>query len=122
MLWDLEGISSNMILFGVLFIIIGLLSKIIGATIGGLITKNNFKDSLTIGVGMMVRAEVIIVCTTKGIESGLVSEEIMPFVILIILSSSLIAPILLKLLCKDKNDANKQLTNEQTIVDKKEEK
>lgn len=122
MLWDLEGISTNMILFGVLYIIIGLLSKIIGAGVGGLITKNSFKDSLTIGVGMMVRAEVIIVCATKGIESGLVSEEIMPFVILIILSSSLIAPILLKLLCKDKLKKDNQLSRSENITKKEEEK
>ena len=118
MLWDLNGITSNFILFGVLFVIIGLLSKVIGAGIGGLITKNNLKDSTIIGVGMMVRAEVVIVCATKGIEGELLDDSIMPFVIILIIASSLIAPILLKLLYrhkKDDNNQNNQMNDKENI-------
>jgi Kef-type K+ transport system membrane component KefB len=94
--------------FGLIWVFVGLLGKIIGAGIGGLITHFSFKDSLRIGVGMMARAEVLIVCTQKGVESHLVSAQIMPFALLLILVSSFITPMLLKLLYKNEPPAETQ--------------
>ncbi len=62
--------------------------------------KFKFKDSLRIGVGMMARAEVLIVCAQKGVEANLVSSQIMPFTLILILVSSFLTPIFLKLLYK----------------------
>ncbi|MDE5897579.1 MAG: hypothetical protein K2H43_07180, partial [Clostridia bacterium] len=45
---------------------------------------------------MMVRAEVVLICTEKGVNCGLVDPAVFPFVILIILVSSVLTPILLK--------------------------
>lgn len=102
MLYDgtLDFSNYTFLIFGVLFIVFGLLGKILGAGVGGLISKFSFKDSLKIGVGMMARAEVIVVCAQKGIDLGLVSKEIMPFILLLIIISSFITPILLRLLYK----------------------
>ena len=46
---------------------------------------------------MMLRAEVVLICTERGVASGLVAPEVFPFVILIILLSSILTPIGLKL-------------------------
>lgn len=102
---DFSGITATMAGFGIAFIAVGLLGKVLGCGLGSLICKYSFKDSLRIGVGMMVRAEVVIVCTQKGIDNGLVDPAIMPFVLLLVVVSALIAPMLLKLLYKgDKTD------------------
>ena len=45
---------------------------------------------------MMVRAEVVLICTQKGIDAGLVDPTVYPFVFVIILLTSILAPILLK--------------------------
>lgn len=102
MLYDgtLDFSNYTFLIFGVLFIVFGLLGKILGAGVGGLISKFSFKDSLKIGIGMMARAEVIVVCAQKGIDLGLVSKEIMPFILLLIIISSFITPIFLRLLYK----------------------
>lgn len=86
--------------FGLLWIVVGLLGKIIGCGGAGLAFRFRFKDSLRIGFGMMARAEVVIVCAQKGVEAGLVSPNIMPFCLLLILVSSFITPICLKALYK----------------------
>ena len=86
--------------FGLLWIVVGLLGKIIGCGGAGLAFHFHFKDSLRIGFGMMARAEVVIVCAQKGVEAGLVSPNIMPFCLLLILVSSFITPICLKALYK----------------------
>lgn len=102
---DFSGITATMAGFGIAFIAVGLLGKVLGCGLGSLMCKYSFKDSLRIGVGMMVRAEVVIVCTQKGIDNGLVNPAIMPFVLLLVVVSALIAPMLLKLLYKgDKTD------------------
>lgn len=101
---EMNFTDPMIILFGFLFIIFGLLGKLIGAGFGGILTRFKFRQSLIIGVGMMARAEVIIVTAQKGIDAGIISIEIMPFIILLIVISSLITPILLKLLYRNYND------------------
>ena len=58
------------------------------------------KDSLRVGIGMMVRAEVVLICTQKGIDGGLVDPAVYPFVFIIIIATSILAPLLLKLTYK----------------------
>ena len=45
---------------------------------------------------MIVRAEVVLICTQKGIDAGLVDPTVYPFIFVIILITSILAPILLK--------------------------
>lgn len=91
-----SSISPLFIGFGACFIIAGLVGKLLGCGLGAKICKFSFKDSYRIGLGMMVRAEVCLVCATKGIDSGLVDSNIMFFIIILILISSFITPLLLK--------------------------
>ena len=62
--------------------------------------KYNVKDSMRVGIGMMARAEVVLVCTQKGIDNMMVSPSIMPFVLILIAVSALLTPVLLKLTYK----------------------
>lgn len=94
------GIDSTMILFGLSFIAAGILGKILGCGLGAKLCKFSWSDSLKTGIGMMVRAEVALICTQKGVENGLVDPSIMPFVLILIIVTSFAAPILLKLLYK----------------------
>lgn len=91
----------SFLIFGFVWVIAGLLGKVVGCSLGGLLTKFKMKDSLKIGIGMMARAEVLIVCAQKGIENNLVSSTLMPFTLILILISSFMTPVLLKALYKD---------------------
>lgn len=93
----LTGISANMLWFGLAYVGVAILGKLVGCGVGAYICKFNFKDSLRVGLGMMVRAEVVLVCTQKGVENGLVDSAIMPFVLLLILLTSFMTPLLLRL-------------------------
>jgi len=97
-------------MFGIAFVVAGLLGKVVGAGLGGLITKFNFKDSAKLGIGMMARAEVLIVCAKKGIDENMVDPRIMFFILLLIILSSILTPILLKLLYKKEIEEEKLLT------------
>lgn len=107
---DFSTFFSNptFLYFGLIWVFVGLLGKVLGAGCGGLICRFSMKDSLKIGVGMMARAEVLIVTAQTGVDAGLINDKIVPFTLLLILVSSFITPILLKLLYKD--EINTSLT------------
>lgn len=104
-----SSIDGKFIVFGVLFIIAGILGKLLGCGIGSLACKYSLKDSYRVGLGMMVRAEVCLVCATKGIDAHLVDSNIMFFIIILILITSFATPLLLKL--SYKNEHNNQDEN-----------
>lgn len=93
---DFSGIAGGMILFGGLFILAGILGKVVGCGGAAFCCKFSLRDSLRIGVGMMPRAEVALVCAQKGVDSGMISSSIMPFIVLLIVITSFLTPILLK--------------------------
>ncbi len=100
------GFSPILLLFALCFVLAGILGKIIGCGSVAKLCKNNWKESLQIGCGMIARGEVALVVCNKGIEGGLfagtVIDPIVPVIMLVVLSS-LCCPILLKILFKDKN-------------------
>ena len=49
----------------------------------------------------MARAEVALVCAQKGVDSGLIHSDIMPFILLLIVVSSLLTPLFLKISYKE---------------------
>ncbi len=99
---DFSGITVNFLAFGFCFVAAGLLGKLLGCGAGAKLCRFTWRESANVGLGMMVRAEVILICAQKGIDAtvggvSLVSPLIMPFVFLIILISSVLTPVFLKL-------------------------
>ena len=91
------SIDARFILFGLVFIVAGIAGKLLGCGLGAKITKYSFMDSYRCGLGMMCRAEVCLICAQKGIDAGLISAAIQPFILVLILITSFATPLLLKL-------------------------
>ena len=106
---SIENVNGEIILFTVGFVLVALLTKIIGC---GLISKccgfsNN--DSLKIGIGMMTRGEVALIVSQKGLSVGLLSPVYFTSVIFLIVISSVVTPIILKILyAKDTEESEKK--------------
>lgn len=95
---NVQGLSAAILLFSVCFVLVALISKIIGCGLVGLLTHHSGVDSLKIGVGMMTRGEVALIVAQKGLSVGLLNSVYFTPVILLIIISSVLTPILLKLL------------------------
>lgn len=95
---SLDKISSEIVLFAIGFIAVALVCKIIGCSITARVCRFNTSDSFKIGVGMMTRGEVALIVSQKGLSSGIISSAYFTPVILLILVSSVITPIILKVL------------------------
>lgn len=100
---DFSGLKATMIGFGCCYILAGLLGKVLGCGIGAKITGNHLKDSIRIGIGMMARAEVALICANKGIDAGLVDSDMSTFIVIMIIVSSFVTPLILKLTYKNEN-------------------
>ena len=97
-----ESMNPTLLFFSVSFVAVALLSKIIGCGLVSRLCRFNWNDSLKIGIGMMTRGEVALITAQKGLSAGLITSDYFTAVILMILVSSILAPILLKVLYKNK--------------------
>ena len=102
---DLNDVTGGILLFAVGFVIVGLISKIIGCGLMARICRFKGKDALKIGVGMMTRGEVALIVAQKGLSMNLIDPVYFTAVILLIIVSSISTPIVLKFLySKDKEE------------------
>lgn len=102
---DISGMNSEIFIFSICFVVVAMISKIIGC--GGISRFLGFKgkDCARIGVGMMTRGEVALIVAQKGLNVGLVDSIYFTAVILLILVSSITTPIFLKLLFRSKKES-----------------
>ena len=100
---DIGDMNVSILFFAVCFVLVGLITKIVGCGIMAKICRFSNADSLKIGVGMMTRGEVALIVAQKGLNVGLLNSVYFTAVILLIVFSSILTPIILKILySKDK--------------------
>ncbi|NHJ84863.1 MAG: cation:proton antiporter [Asgard group archaeon] len=80
-----------------LIVPIALLSKGIGTFAGSSLLKFSPKESMRITIGMMPRAEIILVIAEIGLIQGIFSQSIFSMAVLLVFISVIITPIALRL-------------------------
>ena len=95
---NITGITGEILLFSLAFVLVALITKIIGCSLTAKLCKFNWNDSLKVGVGMMTRGEVALIVAQKGLAVGLMTDVYFTAVIFLIIISSISTPIILKLL------------------------
>ena len=95
---DISGLTPQILLFSVCFVIVALITKIVGCGLAAKICRFNWADSLKVGVGMMTRGEVALIVAQKGLDIGVVDPVYFTAVILLIVVSSVATPLVLKVL------------------------
>lgn len=91
-----SGMTGWLVLLSVLFVIVGLVGKVVGCGAVIRLRHGTWREAGIAGVGMMARGEVALIVTNKGIESGLIPADFMIMTVLLILFSSILTPALLK--------------------------
>lgn len=92
-----SGLNIALLAFALLAVIAGLIGKIIGCGAVAKCFKYSWRESAVCGVGMMARGEVALIVTATAISAGL-PEKFMIMTVFLILVSSIITPMLLKIL------------------------
>ena len=101
---ELTGMNTHILLFAVALTIVAILSKILGCGLGAKLCRYTNQESLQIGVGMISRGEVALIVATKGADLGLISKELFGPVIVVVVVTTIITPILLKLVFHGKDE------------------
>jgi len=76
---------------------IAVVTKALGAGLGARLSGCTWRDTNTIGAGMVARGEVALVVATLGLSSGLMTEATFTVVIIMALATTLVTPLLMKL-------------------------
>lgn len=106
-----DGFTPTLLIFSAAFVIVAMITKIIGCGLAAKAFGYGGKDSLKVGVGMMTRGEVALIVSQKGLAVGLLDSKYFTSVILLIICSSIITPIIMKLLYKGEKPSDiKEIT------------
>lgn len=98
----LPEMSGAIVLFSVLLVLWAVVSKVIGCGVGAKICGYCGQDSLRIGVGMISRGEVALIVANNGIAVGLMPEAFFGPVVLMVIATTILTPILLKIVYRGK--------------------
>ena len=101
---SLSGLTGSLFGFSIILLIVALLTKALGCGIGAKICKYNTRESVQIGVGMISRGEVALIVTQKGYQCELLDETLFAPIVLVVIVTTLITPILLKMVMKTKHE------------------
>ena len=100
---EISGFTWELLLFSLAFVAVALVSKIIGCGAMSRLCGFTGSDTLKVGVGMMTRGEVALIVAQRGLTEGMIGSQYFTSVILLIIVSSILTPIFLKVLySKDK--------------------
>lgn len=107
---NLEGLTGTLVLFAVTLTLIAIVSKIIGCGLGARLMGFQAYDSLSIGLGMVSRGEVALIVAQKGSQAGLIDPSLFPAIVLVVIVTTLVTPILLKVGMKRQTPANTEFS------------
>ena len=97
---ELDGMTGSLLIFSFALLAVAIITKIVGCGLGAKLMGFNWSDSLSIGLGMVSRGEVAMIVAQKGAQVGLIDSLLFPPIVLVVIVTTLITPILLKLFMK----------------------
>lgn len=110
----LTNMTPTIIIFAVVLLVVAILSKVVGCGLGAKICRYTNKEALQIGVGMISRGEVALIVADKGLNMGLMSSGLFGPIVIMVVITTVVTPILLKFVFKDKNDTSGEIKSKET--------
>lgn len=107
---QIGSMSSTLIIFSVILVIVAILTKIVGCGLGAKMCKFTTKESIQIGIGMVSRGEVALIVADKGKALGLMGDDLFGPIVIMVVITTVITPILLKIVFTDKKSDKKVKT------------
>lgn len=94
---DLHSFTPSSVVFLIVLTMVAIISKLLGAGLGAKLGGLPWLESYQLGTGMISRGEVGLIVASIGAHSGLISSPILTDIVILIMLTTLITPILLKL-------------------------
>lgn len=104
---NLNGLSVKVLFITIVMFIVAVASKILGCYSAARLLKMKKSESLQIGIGMISRGEVAIITANLCLQKHIISEEVFLPTIIVVILTTVITPILLKIVFSHKAYSNK---------------
>ena len=111
---NLRTVDATILLFSLAFVAVGLVGKVAGCGFVAKLLRYNSSDCLKIGVGMMTRGEVALIVAQRGLKAKIIDSRYFTAVILLIIISSILTPIFMKLIYASDEKKSGVSNNENT--------
>ena len=97
----LGGMNASIWIFSIVLLVVAILTKVVGCGLGARFCGCTNKEALQIGIGMVSRGEVALIVAQKGYASGMLDSVLFAPIVVVVIVTTLLTPILLKLVMKD---------------------
>ena len=105
---EMPELTVSLLVFAILITIVAVATKLFGCALGGKICGYSTKECFQIGAGMISRGEVALIVAKKGESCGLMDPKLFGPLVIVVVLTTIIAPIILKILfAKDKDNGEK---------------
>jgi Kef-type K+ transport system membrane component KefB len=94
---DATNFEGDDIAVMIAIIAVAVASKLVGCGIGALLSGESLRSSIQIGSGMISRGEVGLIVASVGLSEGLIDQDLFSIMVIMVLATTLITPILLKM-------------------------
>lgn len=110
--------STTLILFSGILIIVAILTKILGCGLGAKLCRYTNTEAIQIGTGMVSRGEVALIVASKGSTFGLMGSVFFGPIVIMVVVTTIITPVLLKFVFSRKTteEASTAVALEQTVA------
>lgn len=98
---EIGNMTNDLIIFTLILLIVAIITKIVGCAIGAKFFNYSTKESIQVGIGMISRGEVALIVANKGIAIGLMNTSFLAPVVIVVVVTTIITPILLKVAFKN---------------------
>ena len=103
---EMPELTVSLLIFAILITIVAVATKLFGCALGGKICGYSTRECFQIGAGMISRGEVALIVAKKGESCGLMDPKLFGPLVIVVVLTTIIAPIILKILfAKDKDNA-----------------
>ncbi len=102
----LPAMNTQIVIFSILLVVVAVLSKWLGCGVGAKLCGFSARECNQIGLGMVCRGEVALIVANKGAEVGLMPDALFGPVIIMVIISTILTPILLKLAYRGEDALN----------------
>lgn len=107
---NLDGLTGRIAVLALVLTVVAILTKVVGCGLGARLMGFPLYDAVSIGLGMVSRGEVALIVAQKGEQAGLIDAHLFPAIVLVVVVTTLITPVLLKLGMQRETPANTEFS------------
>ncbi|HEU5097533.1 MAG TPA: cation:proton antiporter, partial [Roseiflexaceae bacterium] len=107
-------LDGSLLWFTVIICGVAIASKLLGSGLGARLGGMTSREALQVGTGMISRGEVGLIVASVGITEGIIDDEVLAVTVIMVLVTTLLTPLLLRLVFREPRQPQAEEANRPT--------